>query len=275
VGALVERSLATPAADGRLLVHRLVRHVVRTLCHRAGTLDAVVTAAAEALYDAGLAVGTSWTTRTLIGEYAAHAATLTTFPVNGYTRRRLVDVRLWMQEWLANVNDRGGAATLGPSLLRDCERILGADAPTTSTARRTLADAYSEIGRFDEAVALYLRNLAVQERLFGPDHPDTITARDDLALAHHRVGRLEEAIPLYERVLSDRYRVQGLDHPDTLASRLVLALVYDLTGRKDEAIALYEHTVADSLRVFGPDHPQTTLSRMGLAKALEGRGNGP
>ena len=65
--------------------------------------------------------------------------------------------------------------------LADCERLLGADHPTTLTTRNNLAMAYRAAGRTADAIPLYERTLADCERFMGADHPDTKAAREGLA----------------------------------------------------------------------------------------------
>ena len=173
---LTERSLTVPAADAeRTVVHRLVQRVVRERCHQAGTLDAVITAAADAVQAAAEQIGDAWATRTLIGEYAAHADTLTTHHADDSTRRRLISLRMWMLHWLREVHNYSAAATLGPPLLDDCERILGNDDSTTTGHRNNLADVYRAVGRLDEAITLYEQTLTDRRagaRPGPPRHPD-------------------------------------------------------------------------------------------------------
>jgi tetratricopeptide (TPR) repeat protein len=144
-----------------------------------------------------------------------------------------------------------------------------ADHPSTLLSRNNLADAYQEVGRLDEAIALYTRTLADYERVLGPDHPDHLRSRNNLAYVYRVAGRLDEAIPLFTRTLADYERVLGPDHPDTLTSRNNLAHAYHAVGRLDEAIPLFTRTLADRERVLGPDHPDTLRSRNSLAYAYQ------
>ena len=45
--------------------------------------------------------------------------------------------------------------------LADRERVLGPDHPSTLTSRNNLAYAYQDVGRIDDAIALYEQNVAV------------------------------------------------------------------------------------------------------------------
>ena len=152
------------------------------------------------------------------------------------------------------------ALTLTDSVTRAGD-TLGPDHPSTLASRNSLAGAYRDAGRLEEAIALHGQTLEDRTRILGPHHPDTLTSRNNLAYAYREAGRLEEAIALHEQTLDDRTRILGPDHPHTLGSRNNLAGAYREAGRLDEAIALYEQTLEDSTRILGPHHPHTLGTR--------------
>ncbi|MGK5445405.1 tetratricopeptide repeat protein, partial [Micromonospora sp. URMC 105] len=267
---LAQRSLTTPTLDqDRTVVHRLIQRVVRERCRQAGGLDAVLTAAADAVQAAAEHAGQRWDDRTLLVEYADHAQALWTHQVGDAARSRLLSLRGRLLYLLNVAHIFTTAIAVGQPLIADCERVLGPDHPNTLGSRNNLASAYETVGRSDEAIGLYQRTLADCERVLGLDHPGTLGSRNSLGYAYARVGRSDEAIGLFERTLADRERVLGLDHPDTLGSRNNLAYAYARVGRLDEAIGLSERTLADCERVLGSDHPDTLISRNNLAGAYE------
>ena len=156
------------------------------------------------------------------------------------------------------------ALTLTDSVTRSGDS-LGPDHPSTLASRNSLAVAYQDAGRIDEAIALHEQNLEDSTRILGPHHPSTLTSRNNLACAYRDAGRIDDAIALYEQNLEDRTRILGPHHPDTLTSRNNLAGAYRDAGRLDEAIALYEQNLEDSTRILGPHHPDTLASRNNLA----------
>ena len=156
------------------------------------------------------------------------------------------------------------ALTLTDSVTRAGD-TLGPDHPSTLASRNSLAGAYRDAGRLDEAIPLHEQTLEDSTRILGPHHPNTLTARNNLAYAYQEVRRLDEAIALYEQNLEDRTRILGPHHPNTLSSRNNLASAYWDAGRLDEAIPLFEQTLEDSTRILGPHHPSTLTSRHNLA----------
>ena len=163
------------------------------------------------------------------------------------------------------------ALCLTDSVTQACD-ALGPHHPDTLTSRLTLAGAYRDAGRLDEAITLYKENLEEFTRLAGPDHPHTLSSRGNLAGAYRDAGRLDEAIPLFEQNLNDVSRTLGLEHPETLTSRHSLAGAYRDTGRLDEAIPLFERNLTDFIRILGPDRPDTFTSRSTLASAYQAAG---
>ena len=111
--------------------------------------------------------------------------------------------------------------------LADCERVRGADHPSTLRSRNNLAMAYRAAGRTAEAIPLLERALADRERMLGADHPDTNAAREDLAALTGKPKR-------HRRVPAQR----RLD--DTPAVAPIAWFVVSLAGREhDHGIFAY------------------------------------
>jgi hypothetical protein len=68
--------------------------------------------------------------------------------------------------------------------LIDYERVIGLDHPRTLQARNNLALAYSEVGRFSEAIPLYEGTIADHERIMGAGDPHADTLRENLLHAY-------------------------------------------------------------------------------------------
>jgi tetratricopeptide (TPR) repeat protein len=59
-----------------------------------------------------------------------------------------------------------------------------------------------QAGKFDPAVSLAQRGLAIPQNALGPFHPDVATALDNLAVLYHKLGRDADKEPLYKRALA-------------------------------------------------------------------------
>jgi tetratricopeptide (TPR) repeat protein len=78
---------------------------------------------------------------------------------------------------------------------------VGLDHPYVNQAL-LLAALYSDQGRYDEAVKLLERGLAITEKASGPDNPDIANVLTALATAYRAQGRYDEAEPLLKRSLA-------------------------------------------------------------------------
>ena len=163
------------------------------------------------------------------------------------------------------------ALTLTDSVTRAGD-ALGPDHPSTLASRSSLAGAYRDAGRLEEAIALYEQTLEDRTRILGPHHPNTLASRHNLAGAYHDAGKLDEAIDLFEQSFKESARILGPHHPNTLISRNDLAGAYHAAGRLDEAITLLEQNLKDSEDLLGPHHPDTLITHSNLASAYRNVG---
>ena len=90
----------------------------------------------------------------------------------------------------------GLAGALAHNTVEKATSILGAEHPSTLTARNYEAVAYEQTGRASQTIAIFEPLLGERERILGPEHPDTLTTRHNLASAYQVAGRDEEAAAL-------------------------------------------------------------------------------
>ena len=53
------------------------------------------------------------------------------------------------------------------------------------------------MGRYDEALGLYLKIKSIDEKVLGPEHPVIASTLNNLALLYSRMGEYKKALPLY------------------------------------------------------------------------------
>ena len=70
-------------------------------------------------------------------------------------------------------------------------------------------------GRYQEALPLYKRALAIREKTLGPDHARTALSLNNLAVLYDTLGQYDEALALYKRALAITEKTLGPDHTDT------------------------------------------------------------
>ena len=95
-------------------------------------------------------------------------------------------------------------------------------------------------GKYDAAIVIAKRALALAERLRGPDHADIGVCLVNLTTLYAAQGRLRELEPLLKRLLSHREKTLGTDHPDLEPTLNNLALLYAAQDRGPEADPCYD-----------------------------------
>ena len=276
---LVQRSLLISSLDGQiLLVHPLVRTVVRDeLAGRERLTSVCLIAASVLAAHANALVGSQDrpAVRDIPEQVAAllASATVRSADRDDELARVLLRPRLLALGHLIELGDSAPQAiAVGEALTADFERLLGAGHPDTLNSRDSLAAAYKNAGRIEEAIPLVTRIMVDRTRLLGPGHPDTLTAQHNLAAAYQSAGRVQEAILLFELTLAAREWVLGADHGGTMNSRNHLAAAYRDAGRSAEAIPLHEQTLAAREHALGADHVSTLGVRNNLAAAYRDAG---
>ncbi|MDO4242285.1 MAG: tetratricopeptide repeat protein [Actinomyces sp.] len=189
-----------------------------------------------------------------------------------HSAREVLAVERELAAVAKEAGDFGREIDILEDVVKEAERRLGSNHPSTLTSRNNLAGAYESAGRLDEAITLFEQTLTDRTRILGSNHPSTLDSRNHLAGAYESAGRLNEAITLYEQTLTDRTRILGPNHPSTLTSRNNLAYAYQSAGRLNEAIDLCEQNLTDALRILSPNHPHTALFRSNLVAAYRAVG---
>ncbi|GAA2890747.1 FxSxx-COOH system tetratricopeptide repeat protein [Nonomuraea rubra] len=156
------------------------------------------------------------------------------------------------------------------SLFREiCEALtakLGAEHPSTLTARHELARWTGELGDAVAARRQYTELLPIRMGQLGAEHPITLTIRHELARWTGELGDAVAARRQYAELLPVSERVQGPEHPNTLTIRHELARWTGELGDAAAARDMYADLVPIRERVQGPDHPDTLAARANLAQ---------
>jgi hypothetical protein len=292
-------SLISPAGDGLVLVHRLVRTVTRAQLSAeasaqweqaaaavVGTavpahpeLRAVWPTCAVLLPHARVVLtptsGGLWRIAQYLGSSGSYPAARDLFGLIagahaedeafGPEHQDTLAARINLARWTGETGDAAGARDLLAVLLPVVERVLGPEHPDALTARDNLARWTGNAGDAAGARDQYAALLPVRERVSGPEHPDTLNARANLAYYIGEAGDAVGARDQFAALLPVRERVLGPEHPDTLTGRENLAYwtgrAGDVVGARDQYAAL----LPVSEGVLGPEHPRTMTTRAILA----------
>ena len=297
VAALRRYSLARPAGDGAVSVHRLVQAVTadqmpeplaQAWRQAAATLiDAAIPQTPERratwpdfaalLPHAQVALTDDSASMGLLVDYLGESGSYTAAVE---LQQRIVDVstrsigsehpatlgvRHDLAYWIGLAGNAARARDQLAELLPVKERVLGPEHPSTLITRNQLArwtgDAGDAAGARDQLAEL----LPIQKRVLGPDHPDTLATWHNFAYYSGEAGDAAGARDQIAELLPVLERENGPEHTDTLATRSNLASwtgeAGDAAGARDQFAALlpiYE-------RVLGPEHPSTMVARGNLA----------
>jgi len=301
VAALRRYSMARPAGDGAVSVHRLVQAV---------TADQIPGGRREAWRQAAAAVieaaipDNAWHTANEPGTWPVFAALLPhaqaalsadsaamerialylgfrgSYVAARELSRRVLEARARVlgaehpdtlsarhtfAYWTGEAGDAAGARDQFAELVPVSERVLGPQDPETLADRANLADwtgaAGDPAGARDQLAPL----LPIRERVLGPQDPETLGTRDNLATHTGRAGDPAGARDQLAALLPIRERVLGAQHPNTMFTRANLAhwtgQAGDPAGARDQFAAL----LPISERVLGAEHPDTLAARGNLA----------
>ena len=255
--ALRRYSLATPAGDELVQVHRLVQGVTRaqlTVAEKAQWKRAAA-AMVEAAIPADGELPATWRACAVLLPHALAALALTN---NGI---RQIARSLGFSGSYAAARD---LFTLIADAHRD-SRDYGPENSRTLTACNELAHWTGQAGDAAGARDQFAALLPTSERILGPDHPVTLTVRDRLADWTGQAGDAVTARDQFAALLPIGERVLGARHPDTLCVRAGLA---SWTGEAGDAVTA-QNEFATLLpiveNILGAGHPDTVACRANLS----------
>src|SRR5262249_42587505 len=155
--------------------------------------------------------------------------------------------------------------------LKTLEARLDPRHETTLLARFLLADTYTNLGRLDEAAALYERTIPEFEATVGLDHRYIPGARYSLGRCYMLRGEYAKADPLLRNALELWRKKLGPDQPVTGNNALnMFAENLQYQGRWAEAESVAREVLASRERTQ-PDHWRTFDARSRLGGVLLGQ----
>jgi len=119
--------------------------------------------------------------------------------------------------------------------------------------------------RYQEALPLAQRVLAISEATWGPDNPKTANSVFNVALINQYLGNDADAAALFQRALATYQKALGAEHPSVADATEHIAFLYQKHGHWVDAEPLYERSLAIRQKALGPDHPDVANSLQVLA----------
>jgi CHAT domain-containing protein/tetratricopeptide (TPR) repeat protein len=189
---------------------------------------------------------------------ASHAKIVITLPVTGtYT----VIVTSYQPQESGDYSLRWGIASVAEIQLAEASQL-----------NQQVRKLYEQ-GRYNEAIPLAERALAIRQQVLGQEHLDVATSLNNLALLYSRQGRYSEAEPLYQQALQMRKKLLGDEHRLVATSLNNLAFLYSRQGRYSETEPLYQQALQMRKKLLGDEHPDvaTSLNNLALLYSRQGR----
>ncbi len=119
------------------------------------------------------------------------------------------------------------------------------------------ADFLSYYAKYDNAIEIYTRNLALCEKLYGVEHASTATLYNNIGLVYNELGDYDKALEYYLKSLAIDEKILGAEHPDTATLYNNIGGVYKDLGDYDKALEYYLKSLAIDEKVLGAEHPDT------------------
>jgi serine/threonine protein kinase len=148
---------------------------------------------------------------------------------------------------LAGNGDFQGACEATERALEICKHRVPVKHPLVIRLRRRLADIYSVLGRFDEALAETEIAVAHTVDVHGRDSFEHGECLGDLAIILRESGKTSQAVEVARQsceIIGQLPKQAGTDEPDTWKFQGQLAECLLADGKADEVVAMYER--ADS-----------------------------
>jgi CHAT domain-containing protein/tetratricopeptide (TPR) repeat protein len=168
---------------------------------------------------------------------------------------------------------------VGPSAGRTAgaavrEYMPAVQSPQLEEADRLMQEAkefYGQ-GKYEDAIRLIERSLAIREAALGAEHPDVASTLNNLAGLHLRRGDYARSESLFRRALSISEKAQGPEHPSVTSILDNLAQLYFERGDYLRAAPLRERALANREKRFGPAHPNVAraLKDLGIVYLAQG-----
>ena len=132
-----------------------------------------------------------------------------------------------------------------------------------------LANAHSEIGRYDQALAVHSENLAAARRVLGQACPEVALFLANHAAALERSGNLEDAARQYQLSIDVYDAIFGRRCVDILLPLGNLGLLRQQQGQGALALSLQTEALRIARAVLGNQHRETVRALLNLAAVTE------
>ena len=172
---------------------------------------------------------------------------------------------------LARGHDVTVAEVLDPATAKVAQSFSG-DAEGEAVVRSVLAQAYSNLARYPDALREFERAWKLRQARGQVNEPEALTLLHNWGATLLASGDVSRARELLQRACDQRAATLGPAHRDTLETRSVLAYAKQLGGDLDGATDDIREVLRDQERTLGPNDRGTLESMCSLADMLGSAG---
>jgi eukaryotic-like serine/threonine-protein kinase len=150
-------------------------------------------------------------------------------------------------------------------VLAETEAALG-NHSYTAQAAHNLAASLRRAGKYERALELHQRGLAIRRAVYGEEHMDTATSYELVGAAQIDLGRSADAENSVQMAIAIARKVLPPDHPDLAFNLYSLTRVYFAQKKFALAFPLIKEVVAirDSQQPVLKQHLATSLASLGM-----------
>lgn len=155
----------------------------------------------------------------------------------------------------------------------DIDTGLAEDPELQARLMHVMAMAYTNLGLYSRAQALFERSAQISSSALGPENPQTLRSRQRLAWTLFQQGRYTEAESQQRSLIDAERRVFGPDDQETVGTMGDLATTLSEERHLAEAEKIQRDVLEKQKRLLGPEAHYTLASMDNLAVILlyEGR----
>ncbi|CAF1483134.1 unnamed protein product [Adineta steineri] len=128
-------------------------------------------------------------------------------------------------------------------------------------------------GKYEEALTLYEKSLAIKQKTLPANHPDLATSYNNIGLVHYNMGNYPKALSSHKKALEIRQQSLPSDHPDLASSNNNIGLVHIHLGNYPKALSFHEKALEIRQKSLPSNHPALPSSYGNIGNAHAKMGN--
>ncbi|CAF1204588.1 unnamed protein product [Adineta steineri] len=130
-------------------------------------------------------------------------------------------------------------------------------------------------GKYQEALTLYEKSLAISKKTLPPIHPSLAMSYNNIGIVRYNMGNYPKALSYYEKALEIRKQSLPPNHPDMAMSYDNIGIVHNNMGNYPKALSFHEKALEIWQQSLPPNHPDLASSYNNVGNVHDNMGNYP